>query len=79
MDICEPMSMISLGGNRYFLILIDDFSRKCWVYFLKNKGEAFDIFRKFHVMDERETGRKLKTLRSDRGGEFIAYAFKGIL
>lgn len=52
MDICGPMSTTSLGANRYFLLLVDDFSRKCWVYVLKNKGEAFEQFWKFHVLVE---------------------------
>lgn len=76
MDICGPMSTVSLGGNKYFLLIVDDYSRKCWVYFLKNKSEAFDHFRKFHAIAERETGRKLITLRSDRGGEFTSNAFR---
>lgn len=42
---------------------------------MKNKREAFDYFRKFHTLVERETGMKLKTLRSDRGGEFTSQVF----
>lgn len=60
----------------YFLLLIDDFSRKCWVYFLKNKGEAFEHFQKFHALVERETRKKLKSQRIDRGGEFTSQNFR---
>lgn len=43
-DMCEPMSKDSLGGNKYFLMFIDDFSRMCWVYFIKNKEDTFEYF-----------------------------------
>ena len=45
-DICGPINPHSLGKNRYFLLFIDDFSRKTWVYFLKEKSDAFDVFKK---------------------------------
>lgn len=59
MDICGPMNTSLLGGNKYFLLLVDDYSRKCLVYFLKSEGEAFDHFKRFHTLVEKETGRKL--------------------
>lgn len=76
MDLCGPMSVDPLGGSKYFLLIIDDYSRKCWVFFLKSKGEAFKNFKKFHMLVERQTGRKLMTLRSYRGGEFTSHVFR---
>ncbi|CAN0905823.1 Retrovirus-related Pol polyprotein from transposon TNT 1-94, partial [Linum grandiflorum] len=67
-DVCGPVEMESLGGNRYFVTFIDDATRKTWVYMMKAKSQVFEIFRNFHVMVERETGSKLKCLRSDNGG-----------
>ena len=43
-DICGPMQTSSIGGCNYFLTFIDDYSRKTWVYFLKNKSDAFSCF-----------------------------------
>ena len=43
-DVCGPMSSNSLSGYAYYVSFIDDFSRKTWVYFMKNKDE---VFRKF--------------------------------
>ena len=43
-DVCGPMRTVSLNGNRYFMVLIDDFSRMCWVYFLKQKSEVASVF-----------------------------------
>lgn len=44
-DICGQMESISLGGNKYFITFINDFSRKLWVYCIKEKSEAFVIFK----------------------------------
>ncbi|WVZ01079.1 hypothetical protein V8G54_027148 [Vigna mungo] len=68
-DVCST-SKKSLGGAQYFVTFIDDHSRKLWVYPLKRKDEVLRIFKEFHTSVERETGRKLKCLRSDNGGEY---------
>lgn len=68
-DVCST-SERSLGGAQYFVTFIDDHSRKLWVYLLKRKDEVLRAFKEFHVSVERETGKKLKCLRSDNGGEY---------
>jgi len=68
----------SLEGSRYYVTFIDDFSRKVWVYFLKNKFDVFETFKKWKAMVETESGLKLKCLRSDNGGEYIDGGFKEI-
>lgn len=75
-DVCGPIEVESLGGNRYFVTFIDDATRKTWVYMLKNKSQVLETFKKFHAMVERETERKLKCLRSDNGGEYTSDEFK---
>jgi transposase InsO family protein len=74
-DICGPIEPMSLGGNRYFITFIDDFSRKLWVYFLKEKLAAFTVFKNFKALVENQSGHKLVTLRSDRGGEYTSKEF----
>lgn len=59
----------------YLLLVIDDFSRMCWVFFLKIKVEAFECFQKLHILMERQTVKKLKMLVIDRGGEFSLSEF----
>jgi transposase InsO family protein len=49
---------------------IDDYSRKVWVYFLKNKSDAFATFKKWKAEAENQTERKLKCLRTDNGTEY---------
>lgn len=78
-DLCGPMPTQSIGGARYFLIFIDDFSRKTFVYFLHNKDEVFEHFRNFKNLVENETNHKIKIIRSDNGGEFINYKLQAYL
>ncbi|KAM1179120.1 hypothetical protein ACFX1X_018618 [Malus domestica] len=75
-DACGPIKPNSLGKNNYFLFFINDFSRKTWVYFLKQKSEVFGAFKKFKAAVENESGCKIKAMRSDRGGEFTSKEFQ---
>ncbi|CAL2253823.1 unnamed protein product [Prunus armeniaca] len=65
-DICGPMQITTLAGNRFFLTFIDDHSRMCWIFFLQHKSHVFIIFKRFKSMVELQSGYKLKKLRSDR-------------
>ncbi|MCO5548104.1 hypothetical protein L7F22_001562 [Adiantum nelumboides] len=78
-DVCGPMMMPSVGNNLYFVTFIDDFSRFCWVYSLKANSDVFAIFQHYVSMVENETGCKVQTLRTDRGGEYMLGAFKDFL
>ena len=49
-DICGPMQASSMGGYNYFLTFINVFTRKTWVYFLKNKSDAFSSFQHFKAL-----------------------------
>jgi len=71
LDICGPMSTRALSGGDYFVTFIHDHSRKIWIYFLKVKDEVFDCFREFKALVENMTGKKIKVLHSDNGGEYM--------
>jgi len=58
-DVCRPMRTHSHHNNRYFILFIDDFSRMTWVYFLKAKSEVFEIFKKFKVLVEKQSGKQI--------------------
>ena len=75
-DVCGPFNPPSFGKNKYFLLFIDDFSRKTWVYFLKEKSEVFETFKNFKALVEKQSGYEIKALRSDRGGEYTSNIFK---
>jgi hypothetical protein len=51
-DICGPMSIQSFSGFSYYVIFIDDYSRRTWIYFLKTKDEVFDRFKEFRTIVE---------------------------
>jgi hypothetical protein len=75
-DVCGPMSAASLSGYVYYVSFIDDYSHKTWIYLLKEKNEVFGKFKEFKALVENLTKRKIKTLRSDNGGEFTSEEFK---
>jgi len=75
-DVCSPMSSSSLSGYAYYVSFIDDFSRKTWIYFMKNKDEVFSKFKEFKALIENHTEKKIKTFRLDNGREFTSNEFK---
>lgn len=76
-DLCGPISPATPGGNRYFLLLVDDFSRFMWIKLLRTKDEAADAIRRFQASAEVESRHTLRVFRTDRGGEFTATEFMG--
>jgi transposase InsO family protein len=74
-DICGLMHVESVSGFRYFVLFIDDYSRKTWIYFLKAKDEVFDRFQEFRALVENQTGRKIWVLRSKNRGEYTSKDF----
>ena len=67
-DVFGHMSVPSLGGSRYYVSSIDDFSRMTWIYFLKNKSEVFERFLEFKDLVENQTNRNITVLRTNNGG-----------
>ena len=62
-----PLPTHSYVKLRYVLTFIDDFSRYCWVYFLKKKSEVFEIFKIFKALVENLSGNNIKVLRNGKG------------
>ncbi|XP_073148775.1 retrovirus-related Pol polyprotein from transposon TNT 1-94 isoform X1 [Henckelia pumila] len=67
--------MVSLGGARYFVSFIDDFSTRCWVYPIKKKSNVFEVFKVFKARVELDSDKKIKCLRTDNGGEYTSDEF----
>ncbi|KAH9669265.1 hypothetical protein KPL70_021724 [Citrus sinensis] len=61
---------ISMGGAKYMVTFIDDYSRRCWVYPIKKKSYVFLVFKEYKARVELESGKKIKCLRTDNGGEY---------
>lgn len=73
-NLCEPIGIESYGGDNYFILFVDDYSRTMIIIYL-NKSEAFQKFKQYIERLEKEIGKKLKCLRLERGGEFISNGF----
>ena len=78
-DVCGEMQTNSLGGRKYFVSFIDDFSRYAHVYFLCNKSDVFSAFQDYKAKVETQTGNRIATLRSDQGGEYLSHQFSDFL
>jgi hypothetical protein len=74
-DVCGPMSSPSFSGCLYCFIFIDDYSRKCWIYFLKAKSDTFDKFKEYKAFIEKQTGKHIRILRTYKGGDFESLQF----
>ena len=75
-DVCGPMPIKSLAGSMYFVTFIDDRSRYTAIYFLKKKSEVFQKFKHYIAWAEKFTGKQVKILRSDNGGEYMSDEFQ---
>ena len=74
-DVCGKIGTQSLGGGEYFVTFVDDHTRHVWVYILKHKSEVLQRFQEWKALVEKSSGRKVKTLRSDNGGEYTSAEF----
>uniref|UniRef100_A0A6N2K712 Integrase catalytic domain-containing protein n=1 Tax=Salix viminalis TaxID=40686 RepID=A0A6N2K712_SALVM len=69
-DICGPFDAPSWSGEKYFITFIDDYSRYGYTYLLHDKAESVNVLKLFIDEVERQLEKKVKVVRSDRGGEF---------
>ena len=74
-NVCGPLNVQARGGYEYFVTFIDDYSRYEYVYLMQRKSETFGKFKEFLTEAERQLGKSLLCLRSDRGGEYLDTEF----
>jgi transposase InsO family protein len=70
MDLFGPVTYISIDNNKYGLVIIDDYSRFIWVFFLQDKSETQKVLKKFLRRAQNEFDAKVKKIRSDNDTEF---------
>jgi hypothetical protein len=70
MDLFGPIAYISIGGNKYGLVIIDDYLCFTWVFFLHDKREIQEVLNKFLKRAQNEFDAKVKKIRNDNGTEF---------
>ena len=75
-DICGPMNMKVRNESSYFITFIDDFTHFDHVYLISHKNEALDCFIRHLNEVENQLEHKVKTLCTDRGGEYLSDQFK---
>ena len=71
-----PLPTPSYGNSSYVLTFIDDFSRYCWVYFIKLKSQVFETFKVYKSLFENSFGNKIKVLRTENGKEYVNKNFQ---
>ncbi|GJZ40642.1 ribonuclease H-like domain-containing protein [Tanacetum coccineum] len=71
LDLWGPYKVSSREGFRYFLTIVDDYSREVWTYLLKTKDEVFNCIVNFIKLIHNQLNAKIKTFRSDNGTEFV--------
>ncbi|GKC42218.1 retrovirus-related pol polyprotein from transposon TNT 1-94, partial [Tanacetum coccineum] len=85
MDLYGPMRVASINGKKYILVIVDDYSRYTWVYFLRTKDEAPDMIIDFINQVQKNIKAQILTIQTDNGTEFknenlrAFYAMLGIV
>jgi transposase InsO family protein len=77
MDIVGPSRVRSMGGKWYILVIVDDYFRYSWVFFLESKDQVFEHFRLLALRLNNEHPNCLKAICSDNGTEFRNVSFDG--
>nr|GEW67190.1 retrovirus-related Pol polyprotein from transposon TNT 1-94 [Tanacetum cinerariifolium] len=71
MDLCSPMRVESINGKKYVLVIVDDYSRYTWTYFLRSKDETPEVLIDFLRLVQRGLHAQVRTVRTDKGTEFL--------
>jgi hypothetical protein len=79
MDLFGPIAYISIGGSKYCLVIVDDYSRFTWVLFLQEKSQTQETLKRFLRQAQMEFGLRIKKIRSDNGTEFKNSQIEGFL
>jgi transposase InsO family protein len=79
MDLFVPIAYISIGGSKYCLVIVDDYSRFTWVFFLQDKSQTQETLKGFLRRAQNEFGLRIKKIRSNNGTEFKNSQIEGFL
>ncbi|GKB36210.1 retrovirus-related pol polyprotein from transposon TNT 1-94 [Tanacetum coccineum] len=71
MDLCGPIRVESINGKKYVLVIVDDYSRYTWTHFLRSKDETPEVLIDFLKLVQRGLHAQVRTVRTDKGTEFL--------
>ena len=78
-DVWGPSLVTSIGGSRYIVVFIDDYSRYSWIFTMKSRSKILPIYNNFAKMVETQFSKRIKTFRSDNALEYTQYVFQALL
>ena len=78
-DVCRPSSISSIGGSRYFVVFIDDYSRYSWIFHIKHHSELLQVYSNFAKIIETQFSKHIKKFQSDNALEYTQYDFQVVL
>jgi transposase InsO family protein len=79
MDLFNPIAYVSIGGSKYCLVIVDDYSRFTWVFFLQEKSQTQETLKGFLRWAQNKFGLSIKKIRSDNGTKFKNSQIEGFL
>ena len=78
-NVWEPSFVSSIGGSRYFVVFVDDYSRSSWIFNMKYRSELLQVYSNKAKMVETQFSKRIKIFRFDNALEYTQYAFQAIL
>ena len=78
-DVWGPSSISSIGGSRYFVVFVDDYSRYSWIFNMKHRSKLLQVYSNFAKMVETQFSKRIKIFRSDNALEYTQYTFQAVL
>lgn len=77
--VLTPTPLNSKGGNRYYVLFVEDYTRYTWLYFMHNRSDFFHIYQMFTAMVCTQFSATIKIFRFDSGGEYLSRRFRDFL
>ena len=78
-DVWGPSPVSSIGGSRYFVVFVDDYSCYSWIFHMKHRSELLQVYSTFAKMVETQFSKRIKIFRFDNALEYTQYAFQAVL